>query len=87
MTGSMPGFVGGRNSMPQWVLNKDGCSVNTSYTNVQHPGGQSTADRHGLRKMFKFVIYSYVATPSRGANEHSVNAPKILYYLGVMLFS
>ena len=78
MTGRTPGFFGGRNAMPQWVLNTAGCSVKTSYPNVPHPSVQLTADKHTLRWTFKIFIYSYVGNPSRGANRHSVNAPKIL---------
>ena len=53
---------------------------------MQHPRMQSTAEKHKLRYKFKLVIYSYVGTPSRGANGHSVNDPKILSSSGGMLF-
>ena len=89
MTGLMPGFLGVTNNVPQWVLNTAGCVVNTKHHNVPHPNVQSTADKHELRQTFKFVIYLYVGTPSRGASGHSQNSPNIFSSLGVilMLFS
>ena len=86
MTGWMPVFVGGRKGVPQWVLNTAGFAVRTRQPNVLHPSVKSTVDKHELRETFRFVIYSNVVTPSKGANGHSVNAPKHLSSLGVMLF-
>ena len=68
----------GRNAVTQWVLNMAGCAVRTRYPNLPHPSVQSTADEQKLRWMFKFFIFSYVGTPSRGAIRHCGRAPIIL---------
>ena len=83
----MPVFVGGINTVTQWVLNTADCAVRNRYPNVPHTSVKLTADKNELRQTFKFVIYSCVGTPYRGANRHSVNAPKILSSSGVIFFS
>ena len=67
------------------MLNTAGKAIKTRYPNVPHPNVQYTADKHKLRQTFRFVIYSYIGTPSRGASGHSKNAPNILSSSGVML--